>query len=105
MNNAAPAIVFLVFIALAIAMTFWHFSRSRSMLAGWADTNGFELLHSERRLFRRGPFFWTTAKGQEIFYVIVRDRGGETRRGWVRCGSFWGGLFSDKTEVRWDDAA
>jgi hypothetical protein len=33
--------------------------------------------------FVRGPFFWTTGKGQEVFYVTVRDEAGDTSRGFV----------------------
>jgi hypothetical protein len=79
------------------------FSRGRSLLNRWAQEKGFQILHSELRLADMGPFRWFTSKQQLVYFVQVRDREGSERSGWVRCGSFWRGLESDKTEVRWKD--
>lgn len=96
----------LLFIAASIGVSawliVWTFSRGRRMLEDWATDNGYQLLSSEYRWLRRGPFFWTSAKGQMIYYVVVRTPGGEMRRGWVRSGSFWWGLLQDRMEVRWE---
>ena len=90
-------------VLIVVGSLVWHFSRSRSLLEQWATANGFQILDSEYRSFRRGPFFWTTSKSQTVYYVKVRDREGRTHSGWVRCGSWFLGLWSDRTEVRWDD--
>jgi len=96
--NMVPAILVLSVVVLII---FLHRSRSRSVLGGWAAANGFEIVRSDQRYFSRGPFFWTTSKGQTVYYVTVRDAQGGLRSGWVRCGSWWFGLWSDRAEVRW----
>ena len=93
----------LLFVGLGIAGLVWHFSRSRSLLEQWASENGYTILHREYRNLFRGPFFWTSSKTQTVYYVQVRDRDGNVRTGWVRCGSWWLGLMSDKTEVRWEN--
>jgi hypothetical protein len=103
MDNAFGFILLLSVTALVIGLLYWHFSRSRSLLEQWAADNGFELLRSEYRTLRRGPFFWTTSRGQTVYYMEVRDHQGRTRTGWVRCGSWWWGLMSDKVEVRWEE--
>ncbi len=92
-----------IVMAVGIAAIAWHLSRSRSLLEEWAAENGYQILHSEYRNLFRGPFFWTSSKGQTVYYVKVRDSEGTIRTGWVRCGSWWLGLMSDKTEVRWED--
>jgi hypothetical protein len=93
-------------IAAAVALVsfafYWNVSRSRTLLQGWAAKSGFEILQSEFRFVRRGPFFWTSSKGQTVYYVRVQDGQGQVRSGWVRCGGWWLGLWSDRTEVRWD---
>jgi hypothetical protein len=89
---------------LVIGILYWHFSRSWSLLRQWTADNGYELLRAEYRTFRRGPFFWSTSRGQTVYFVEVRDRRGHTRTGWVRCGSWWLGLMSDKVEVRWENS-
>ena len=106
MNAGANQVLTVVaVIILAVIAMVWHFRRSRSLLEDWAAENGYRLLSSQYRNFSRGPFFWTTSKGQTVYRVTVQDRDGATRSGWVRCGSWWGGLLSDKVQVRWDDEA
>ena len=80
----------------------WHFTRAHSLLESWARENGYELLESSYRNVIKGPFFWTSSRGQVVYRITVRDARGRTRSGWLRCGGWWAGLFSDKTEVRWD---
>ena len=94
--------VFVLFLLLGIVMLIFHYQRSRSILNKWAATNGYRILSSERRHLRRGRFFLTTARGQEVNRVMVEDSAGTIRRGYVRCGSYFFGMFSDKAEVRWD---
>jgi hypothetical protein len=99
MQNAPPVVVFVV---VVIGVLAWHASRSRSLLQRWAAENDYTILNSEYRYFSKGPFFWTSSKGQTVYYVSVRDHEGNVRNGWVRCGSWWLGVLSDKTEVRWE---
>ena len=104
MNNGIQVTVAIILGAVAvIGMLSWHFSRSRSLLDRWADQHGFEILHSEYRHFFQGPFFWTTFRGQTVYRVKVRDGSGQVRSGWVRCGSVFMGLLTDKAEARWED--
>jgi hypothetical protein len=93
----------LLIVVVAAGSIAWHFGRSRSLLRGWAERNGFRLLHFEYRHLFRGPFFWTTSKGQTVYRVTVEDRAGHVRHGWVRCGGWWFGLMTDHVEARWDE--
>jgi hypothetical protein len=95
-----------VILAVVVAATLaivWHFGRSNSVLQQWATQNGYRIVRQEYRTFFKGPFFWTSTKGQTVYYVVVEDSGGNRRSGWVRCGSWWFGLLSDNADVRWDD--
>jgi hypothetical protein len=87
----------------AIVMVLWHYSRSRQVLENWASENDFTIVSSEYRNFLKGPFFWTSSRGQTVYYVTVRTPDGQTRNGWVRCGGWFFGLLTDKAEVRWDE--
>src|SRR5262245_40079728 len=80
-----------------------HFSRSSSLLRSWADQHGLRIIRKEYRTFLRGPFFWTSSKGQTVYRVIVEDKLGNQRSGWVRCGSWWFGLLSSHVEARGDE--
>ena len=79
-----------------------HISRSQKLLKDWANGNGYQFLSVEYRMFRKGPFVWS-GRGQTVYRVEVRDEQGVERKGWVRCGSWWAGVFSDKVEARWDE--
>jgi cell division protein FtsW (lipid II flippase) len=98
--GAAPVVFFVVMAGLYLA---WHFARSRSLLQRWAASNGYEIIHSELRDLQRGPFLGSGSAKQSVYYVRVRGQDGRERSGWIRCGGFWSGLLSVKTEVRWED--
>jgi hypothetical protein len=103
MDDLWPVVLIPVVIVLAILNITWRSNRSLSMIEQWARENGYELLSSERRWFFRGPFsFWSGTKKYTIYYVSVRDGGGNIRRGWVRCGGWFLGLWSDAVCVEWD---
>jgi hypothetical protein len=91
-------------IAAAIWYSVWYYRRGKALLQRWAEENDLQIVTAEYRWLRLGPFFWTTSRGQTVYYVTVMDTAGRTRRGYIRCGSFWWGLFSDEVAVRWDDA-
>ena len=80
----------------------WHFGRASALLHAWAANNDYRVIRQEYRHFFRGPFLWTSTKGQAVYYVVIEDSAGASRSGWVRCGSWSFGLLSDNVEVRWD---
>ena len=92
-------VVLVGFVAFVIYI---QIRRAQTLLRSWAEEHGYEVLEAEHRIFRKGPYIWS-ARGQVVYRVWVRDRGGVERLGWVRCGSWWAGLLSDKVEARWDD--
>ena len=100
MNELPQALGFGLIAATLGALYYAEWVRSRSLLQSWAMDNGYKIVQSEFRFFRKGPFFWTSSKAQTVYYVTVRADQGETRSGWVRCGGWWFGLMSSKTEVR-----
>jgi hypothetical protein len=97
--GALAIVVLAVFVAVVIYL---QIRRSQAILARWAEENGYEVLASEHRVFRKGPYVWS-GRGQVIYRVRVRDGEGVERRGWVRCGTWWAGVLADKAESRWDD--
>jgi hypothetical protein len=78
--------------------------RSMTILKAWAENNGYEILQCKRP-FRSGGFSYITlSRGQVVYSVKVRDKKGRERSGWVKCGSYVGGvLSSDNAEVKWSD--
>jgi hypothetical protein len=99
-SHVLPIVLALV---AAIAGLYWQSSRSRTLLKRWAMQNDYALLSSQYRYLRKGPFTWTSSKNQTVYYVTVRDKQNHIRSGWVCCGGWWLGVYSDKTEVSWDE--
>ncbi len=92
-------------IAVFIGVDWYRISRSRSILRKWAAWNGLQIL-SFKRAFWTGAFNpFATSRSQVVFWVRVRDGAGNDRSGWVRCGSFWGGLSRTQAEVKWESNA
>jgi acetamidase/formamidase len=95
---------FMLFFAAALLTYFtWSGRRAEALLQQWAVDHAYKIIERHRARFFQGPFFWTTAKGQVVFRVVVQDMRGQRRTGWVRCGSWLLGLLADKVEARWDD--
>ena len=103
MGTAGIYLILIFFAGVVVIYQLWAFSRGRTLLNRWAEENNLQILHSELRTLCAGPFTWKSSRSQLVYFVRVRDRAGGERSGWVRCGSFWHGISSDKTEVRWKD--
>jgi hypothetical protein len=95
--------VIMVVAVILVAFPRVIFPRSNHILESWAARNDYRVLSSELRWIHRGPFFWTTSKNQIVYYVEVKTSDDTVKRGWVRCGGWWRGVFLDKAEVRWDE--
>ena len=106
-NNAWSGIVVFVFMFGGLVWISYIAKISQldetTLIDRWAKANGYQILHSELRYFRRGPLLWTSSKLQWVYYVRIRNQDGHERSGWVRFGGFLVGLMSNKTEVRWED--
>lgn len=97
-STLAPLIV------LVIVTIRWSHKRAYEILHRWAKNDGLTLISAEKRYWRTGPYFINHARGQMIFHIVVRDSKGTERSGWVRVGSWFAGVFSDKTHVTWDSS-
>lgn len=100
LNFLAP----LVILTLILGSYFWSKVRSKMILEKWAFENGFRIVDSKRAFFNGGFSWLTTSRNQKVYSITVRDEKGRERSGWLRCGSYFGGIFwSDKAEVKWKE--
>ena len=91
-------------VALITVAIVAHFSRGRRVLERWADRNFYTLVSAEHRFWMKGPFFFRSNNGNAVYYIVVQNTTGGTKRGFARCGSFWWGMWlSDEVTVEWDD--
>ena len=103
MNTSAGVIMLVAVLPLLAMSIAWHFLPVAEPPGAMGGEE--RIWHHRRRSYRnvfRGPYFWTSSKGQTVYRVTVEVRGG-VRTGWVRCGGWWLGLLSDQAEVRWDN--
>ncbi len=101
MDPRAPLAILAVGTIFYLALR-WHFARAAAILERWAEAGGFVLLEKRYCHFFKGPFFLRTTEHQAVYRVTVRDKAGRVSSGWVACGSWWFGLYSDQAQVRWD---
>ena len=91
-------ILFIVIPIIAVIL-FLTYSRARSILQTWAEENGYEILSASMRFLSRGPYSYTLLGKQWVFRVVVRANDGTTKTGYVKCGSFFWGVFVSKAEA------
>jgi hypothetical protein len=87
---------------IGLAAMIWHFQRSDSIVEDWAQANGYRLVSKQYCWFWKGPYFLRSSKGQTVYYVTVMDNEGQERRGSVRCGSWFWGIWSNQVDFMWD---
>ncbi len=88
---------------LVIGMTMQQYARAQALLDEWATRNQFRIERREYRRLFKGPFFWTSARGQFVYRVTVTDARGVTRVAWVRLGSWFWGIWKKQVQVIWDE--
>ena len=98
-----PYLLLFVAALIVITMFAWQIRRSRELVYRWACANGFTIIAIERRFFHAGPFFWRRGRGQEVFYIVVRDAHGEQHGAYVRTGGWFLGQLSEQVAAKWDD--
>ncbi|MGC4015721.1 MAG: hypothetical protein QM755_14535 [Luteolibacter sp.] len=93
-------VVAMVCVVAAISIGWNRYTRG--MVIRWAESNGLYVVKCQYRTLLKGPFFFRASNSQAVFRIKVRDRRGQLYSGWVCCGGWFVGPFSDKIEVRWD---
>ena len=104
MESLIPIIFGAFIVGLVPLCIAWSLIRSQRMLDQWAAEHDMTHVSATPCWINRGPFSWNTSNGQMVYRIAVTSESVERRSGWARCGSFWGGLFVDRVEVRWDSA-
>jgi hypothetical protein len=95
----------IILAVITIVLSFYKLTiwRANIILRRWALEKGFEVLRFERCFFTGGFGWFTTSRNQVVYSILIKDRWNEERSGWLRCGSYFGGvLFSNEAEVKWN---
>ena|SRR5947207_4805601 len=96
-------VIIVLIVGLPIVYVIGIYRRTGRMLSRWATRNGYRIIESERRKILKGPFFWSSSNNQIIYRVTIQDAYGNIYRGWVRCGNYFWGAWTDELDVRWDE--
>ena len=95
-----------LFIAAVAVLALWSVARGEAraseMLDEWLRDNNFQLLQKSTPWIKDNPFFISSNRSQKVFKVTVRDKTGQVRVGWVRCGHALLGVAVKQVEVKWD---
>ncbi len=97
----------LVFFAFLVAVVVlnraWVRFRVVSIIRVWAKEQGFELVSAQLRGLRQGPFLMQGGRSDTVHRIVVRERSGGTRAGWVLCRNGVFAMIHDRElVVKWD---
>ena len=102
MSHDGILILLVIWLPVVVAWMCFHTWRADALIDRFVTDRGYRLIRKERRTLFRGPFFLSTGRGQEVYYLTVEDREGRLLCGYVRCGGAMLGMLSDNIEVIWD---
>jgi len=80
----------------------WEQDESIRLLMNWASGNQYTILDALSRRWADRPAHVPSSMLQMVFRVKIQEAGGRERDGWVRVGSYFGGLISKRIDVFWD---
>ena len=96
----------LILISCTFALAIWSVvrgeARATQMLEQWLRDNDFQLLQKSAPWIKDNPFFLSSNRSQKVFKIVVRDKTGQIRQGWLRCGHALAGVAVSQVEVKWD---
>jgi len=79
--------------------------RCKGAFHQWREKNGFEILSQETLRYSRGPFLWGPKEDFSVARIEARDRDGQIRKGFIRCGDHAKGMLGQhEVGVCWDAA-
>lgn len=100
---------FLIVFACVAALGVWSVvrgeARAQQMLDNWLRDNEFQLLQKSAPWIKDNPFFMGSNRSQKVFKIVVRDKTGQVRQGWLRCGHALAGVAVSQVEVKWNKAS
>jgi hypothetical protein len=99
--NEPVVIVFIL--CFVLGWNFYYVRLAERILRRWAAEHDFEVVSFKRVIFGHPFGFMINSRSQVILAITVRDRKGRERSGWLKCGSFWAGVFSNEAQVKWRD--
>lgn len=102
MHTQNPYAIYFVAIFVMVFVAAISWNRPRQIIEHWAEQNGFKVIRARQAFFYKGPFTFSYSKGQPVYRVTIEDQNGLPRSGWLRCGSWMMGVFSDVADMRWD---
>ncbi len=80
----------------------WCFYRGKYLITQWAQHNKYELRSIKRCLTDRGPFKYSSTRGQEVYIASVYDSiNNTTRECWIQTGKLWALGFKEPLNISW----
>jgi len=90
-------------VLILILSLWWGRIYSTRRIARWCDEQGLTLVEFRGAKFFEGPGAWFRSENQDAYRIVVRDRQGLTREGYLVFGTYWSGWpFSRAVRVKWD---
>jgi hypothetical protein len=92
---------FIVFLTFIVYIHAWRGRKARQIARDWLAQNSVEVVRA-RRSRLMNPFLWRIYY-QIAYRIVVKDKNGVLRQGWLSIADWRFGLFPRTLEVCWDD--
>lgn len=83
----------------------WHRYRCYAILRQWEARQPYAWFEYQRRPYFQELSVRDTFSRETFYQIAVRNRKGRLRHGWLRCGSWWLGSFTNRIQVSWEPYA
>lgn len=80
----------------------WHRYRRYVILPQWEARQPYVWVEYQRRPYFIEPSFRDAFSRETFYQITAYNRKGRIRRGWLRCGSWWLGSFTNRVQVSWE---
>lgn len=94
MTDLLPYLIIIIGFGLAV---WWSFARGERLLTQWANRYGYTIVRREYKVFDTDARFQAYSGDQNVYRVMIVDRRGVMKIGWVRCT-----LLGGDIEVQWE---
>lgn len=97
-----PILFVQVLIGSVVALLVYIQSRGKQpaeLVEDWVRQHGYRIVAMERRLFNRGPFFWS-GRHCTVYYVTLETGSGRWNA-FIRCRRQLGSWPANPVEVSW----
>ena len=102
MNNYLFLLITAAIVISPSALVVWQRYRRYAILRQWEARQPYVWIEYKKRHYFKEPSLRDAFTRETFYQITAYNRKGRIRRGWLRCGSWWLGSFTNRIQVSWE---